>query len=162
LDAILNSASGKLPWKDAISAREKIVVPGLSTAAARRKLVLSAAAASLALDHLVGEGWVRQLSPALSRYAVAGSGLSKRELAAAREDDADEESGQALGAGGEPRFFALGERTYAELKKYIEERMEGRENCALCHKMCVMVRLSQPPLYTVSFRLFLNLQHPSC
>lgn len=109
LDSTLASPTGKLNWATALSRRHAVTVEGLS-GAALKKLRLTDAAAEHALRRLLAHGWLRELPASLA----------------------------LLDGGKGDRFICLGERSYTELKRYVENKTEGRQ-CAVCVKSCVLV-----------------------
>ena len=129
LDEILASPSGHLSWSDALLCRKQISVEGLPPAATR-KLQLSEEAARHTLEVLVAQGWARELQGKLARLAAAAAAPAGRAAAAAAAAAGDDAS----------RFVCLGERTYAELKRYIDQKSEAKENCKMCNTPCVLVR----------------------
>ena len=132
LDAFLASPNGQLSHSAALDVRHQIVAEGAGTAAARRKLILSPPNATTTLVVLCEQGWLRALGPELAKFAALGAPhLTKKEAAAASAKRRSDDSGDAV--------YALGERAYAELRKYIEVQSEAKPKCKLCGHACTMV-----------------------
>jgi hypothetical protein len=104
--------------------RLQISAPDGSSAlsgAALRKMQLSDGEAAHALQRLQEHGWLRELPVGLARIATGTAAKKLRN-----------------GASSLPRLVVLGERSYAELKGYIERKTEGRQ-CSGCRQTCVLV-----------------------
>lgn len=139
LDAILASPNGQLSHSSALDERAHIVAEGAGSAAARRKLVLSPANAATTLGVLCEQGWLRALGPELAKFAaLSARPLSKKDAAAAA-------AAAAAASSDSDAVYALGERAYAELRKYIESKAEGKPKCKLCGHPCTMVSKQMAP-----------------
>lgn len=110
LDSILHSSSGQIATREVRELRKKV--------AGDRKSQLTEDEAVACVTHLVKQGWIRE-NPNEAGAAPAGG-------AAARRAD-----------GAQPNL-CLGERSYAELRAYVEEQTKGRK-CASCQQPCLLV-----------------------
>jgi hypothetical protein len=95
------------------------IPPGM-TNAAWKKMHLSVDEAAHTIIRLESQGWIRDLPQQLARFCASQ---------APKRGSSDESN--------RTRFICLGERSYAELKGYVDRRTEGRV-CAACQRPCVL------------------------